>query len=85
MIFMEFEKPTSSHLYDQLDKIKKIAEDGSFRYVQSNSWSLNLKDLKIKQKESTKTLTGWQRVQLSRHPDRPYTQYYISADLFKIY
>lgn len=35
--------------------------------------------LKIKQKEIYENLTGWQRVQLSRHPERPYTQYYISA------
>jgi acetyl-CoA carboxylase carboxyl transferase subunit alpha len=33
-----------------------------------------IKDLK---KETFENLTGWQRVQLSRHPDRPYTLDYI--------
>ena len=75
MIFMEFEKPLES-LYDQLDKIKKIAEDGSL------DMSSQIKELELrinnKQKEIYENLTGWQRVQLSRHPDRPYTQYYIT-------
>jgi len=31
-----------------------------------------------KRKEITKGLTDWQRVQLSRHPDRPYTLKYIN-------
>ena len=76
MIFMEFEKPLES-LYDQLDKIKKIAEDGS---LDMSSQIAELESrLKIKQKEIYENLTGWQRVQLSRHPERPYTQYYISA------
>jgi acetyl-CoA carboxylase carboxyl transferase subunit alpha len=30
-----------------------------------------------KRTEVTSNLTSWQRVQLSRHPDRPYTQKYI--------
>jgi acetyl-CoA carboxylase carboxyl transferase subunit alpha len=72
---MEFEKPLES-LYDQLDKIKKIAEDGSL------DMSSQIKELELrinnKQKEIYENLTGWQRVQLSRHPDRPYTQYYIT-------
>jgi len=73
---MEFEKPLES-LYDQLDKIKKIAEDGS---LDMSSQIAELESrLKIKQKEIYENLTGWQRVQLSRHPERPYTQYYISA------
>ena len=31
----------------------------------------------VKRSELTKHLTSWQRVQLSRHPDRPYTLKYI--------
>lgn len=42
-----------------------------------------VKDLERKLKETTeeiyKNLTPWQRVQLSRHPDRPYTLDYIKA------
>lgn len=34
--------------------------------------------IKNKRKEIYSNLTGWQKVQLSRHPERPYTLYYIS-------
>ena len=55
MIFMEFEKPLES-LYDQLDKIKKIAEDGSL------DMSSQIKELELrinnKQKEIYENLTG---------------------------
>jgi acetyl-CoA carboxylase carboxyl transferase subunit alpha len=37
------------------------------------------KKLKSKTKEIFSGLTPWQRVQLSRHPDRPYTLAYINA------
>lgn len=75
MIFMEFEKPLEA-LYDQLDKIKKISEDGVLDMT-SQVQELEML-IKAKQKEIYSNLTGWQRVQLSRHPERPYTQYYIS-------
>lgn len=72
---MEFEKPLEA-LYDQLDKIKKISEDGVLDMT-SQVQELEML-IKAKQKEIYSNLTGWQRVQLSRHPERPYTQYYIS-------
>src|SRR5690606_5318220 len=34
-------------------------------------------EILAKRKEITQNLTPWQKVQLSRHPDRPYTQKYI--------
>ena len=34
--------------------------------------------IKNKRKEIYSNLTGWQKVQLSRHPERPYTLYYIT-------
>ncbi|MEE9438326.1 MAG: acetyl-CoA carboxylase carboxyltransferase subunit alpha, partial [Saprospiraceae bacterium] len=41
-----------------------------------------IKELETKIKNETKdiyaNLTGWQKVQLSRHPERPYTLYYIN-------
>lgn len=37
------------------------------------------KKLSEKKKEIYKNLTAWQRVQLSRHPNRPYTLDYINA------
>lgn len=56
------------------------------REIEANSGvstSKMVKDLERKLKETTeeiyKNLTPWQRVQLSRHPDRPYTLDYINA------
>lgn len=74
MVFLEFEKPLES-LYEQLEKIKEIDETGDIDV------SDKLKELesKIRQtrKEIYSNLTGWQKVQLSRHPERPYTLFYI--------
>jgi len=74
MVFLEFEKPLES-LQDQLDKVKEVGEQGGVDV------SKMIKDLEAKMKEKRKeiyaNLTGWQRVQLSRHPERPYTLYYV--------
>ncbi len=74
MVFLEFEKPLES-LYEKLEKIKQVGEDGDIDVSQMVS---ELED-KIKQtrKEIYSSLTGWQKVQLSRHPERPYCLYYI--------
>lgn len=74
MVFLEFEKPLES-LYEQLDKIKQVGEQGDIDVTASLSELEN--KIKAKQKEIYSNLTGWQRVQLSRHPERPYTLYYI--------
>ena len=74
MNFLDFEQPIAD-LYEQLDKAKQIAEKGKVDV------SGTISDLEVKIKETKKeiysNLTGWQRVQLSRHPDRPYTLKYI--------
>ena len=74
MVFLEFEKPLEK-LYEQLDKIKQVGEEGDVDVSET------LKDLEVKIKNTRKdiysNLTGWQRVQLSRHPERPYSLYYI--------
>ena len=74
MVFLEFEKPLEK-LYEQLEKIKQVGEEGDIDVSQ------NIKELENKIKSETKNiysnLTGWQKVQLSRHPERPYTLYYI--------
>lgn len=75
MVFLEFEKPLEK-LFEQLDKIKQIAEEGDID-VSDKIKELESK-IKIKQKEIYTNLTGWQRVQLSRHPERPYSLYYIN-------
>ncbi len=74
MVFLDFEKPIET-LYEQLEKLKEVSQEGVIDV------SDNIKELekKIQQtkKEIYSNLTGWQRVQLSRHPERPYTLFYI--------
>jgi len=74
MVFLEFEQPLES-LYDQLEQIKQIEAQGDVDV------SAAIRDLENKiaqlRKEIYGNLTGWQKVQLSRHPERPYTLYYI--------
>lgn len=62
-------------LYEQLEKIKQVGEEGVIDV------SDKIKELENKIKSETKeiyaNLNGWQKVQLSRHPERPYTTFYI--------
>lgn len=75
MQFLDFEEPLEA-LYDQLEKIKQVGEKGEV------DLSTTIKELenkiKNKRKDIYSNLTGWQKVQLSRHPERPYTLYYIN-------
>ncbi|TVR81494.1 MAG: acetyl-CoA carboxylase carboxyltransferase subunit alpha [Chitinophagaceae bacterium] len=75
MIYLEFEKPIEE-LEEQLEGLKKISEKGNVDV----SVAIKEAESKIKEirKEIYSNLTGWQKVQLSRHPDRPYTLYYLS-------
>lgn len=75
MVFLEFEKPLEK-LYEQLQKIQQISEEGDID-VNDKLQELELK-IKNKKKEIYSNLNGWQKVQLSRHPERPYTLYYIN-------
>ena len=74
MVFLEFEKPLEK-LYDQLEKVREVGEDG----VVNMQATIDELEGRIKQtrRDIYNNLTGWQRVQLSRHPERPYTLYYI--------
>lgn len=74
MNFLEFEKPVEE-LYKQIDKTKEIAEKTNVD-MSSTITELENKIIELRQK-ITSELTPWERVQLSRHPDRPYTLYYI--------
>ena len=74
MVFLEFEKPLES-LYEQLDKIKQVGEMGELDVA--NMVEALEERIKEKRKEIYDNLTGWQKVQLSRHPERPYTLFYI--------
>ncbi len=74
MVFLDFERPLEK-LYQQLEKIKEIEAQGDID-VSGNIKELD-KKIKSQRKEIYNNLTGWQKVQLSRHPDRPYTLHYI--------
>ncbi|MEH0156553.1 acetyl-CoA carboxylase carboxyltransferase subunit alpha [Limibacter armeniacum] len=73
---LDFEKPIAE-LENKLADMKQLATDN---HVDVEEAIVEL-EKKIKHlKENTfKNLTRWQRVQLSRHPDRPYTLDYIYA------
>lgn len=74
MVYLDFERPLEL-LMEQLEKIKTVGEQGDVDV------SKMLKELEVKIAEKKKqiysNLTGWQKVQLSRHPERPYTLNYI--------
>lgn len=74
MVFLEFEQPLES-LYDQLEQIKAIEAQGDVD-VSAAIRDLDQKIVQLK-KDIYSNLTGWQKVQLSRHPERPYTLFYI--------
>lgn len=76
MTFMDFEKPLEA-LYEQLEKLKEVGEKGELD-VSEMLHELENK-ITAKRKEIYANLSGWQKVQLSRHPERPYTLYYINT------
>ena len=74
MNLLDFEKPIAE-LEAKLNDMKQLAKD-SDTDVKAAIKALEKKILELK-KETFENLTGWQRVQLSRHPERPYTLDYI--------
>lgn len=74
MTYFDFEKPIEE-LYEQLADLNKTQEKGKID-VSDKIKELEAKIVEEKQKLYA-NLTGWQRVQISRHPDRPYTLDYI--------
>ncbi|MFT6854969.1 MAG: acetyl-CoA carboxylase carboxyl transferase subunit alpha [Cyclobacteriaceae bacterium] len=71
---LEFEKPIVE-LENKLADMKELARQSDVD-VSDAIDKLENKILELK-KETFQNLTRWQRVQLSRHPDRPYTLDYI--------
>src|SRR3984885_805193 len=72
--FLDFEKPIKD-LFDEIEKLQQSAEKTK---IDSTELIKKYKDQVIeKRREITQHLNSWQRVQLSRHPDRPYTLKYI--------
>jgi len=74
--YLDFEKPIEE-IIEQIKKTNEIGEKGKVDI------SATIEELNIKLEETKKSifenLSPWQRVQLSRHPDRPYTLDYIKA------
>ncbi|WP_299064072.1 acetyl-CoA carboxylase carboxyltransferase subunit alpha [uncultured Polaribacter sp.] len=76
MEYLDFEMPIKE-LLDQLDKCQIIGKESDVDV--SATCTKIQKKLDKARKDIYKNLTPWQRVQLSRHPDRPYTLDYIKA------
>jgi acetyl-CoA carboxylase carboxyl transferase subunit alpha len=72
--FLEFEKPLKD-LFDQIEQLT-ITQEKSHTDM-SSAISLLEERVEETKKGITNNLTPWQRVQMSRHPDRPYTLKYI--------
>lgn len=75
MVFLDFEKPLET-LYEQLEKLRQVGEEGELDMTEQIKELENR--IRAKRKEIYANLNGWQKVQLSRHPERPYTLFYIS-------
>ena len=74
--YLEFEKPIEE-IKKQISQTLEIGDKGQVGIKET------LKELEDKLSKTTReifeNLTPWQKVQLSRHPDRPYTLDYINA------
>lgn len=74
--YLPFEEPISV-IEEEIVKAREIEENSG---VSSSKMIKDLeKKLKNTREDIFKNLSPWQRVQLSRHPDRPYTLDYIQA------
>lgn len=76
MEYLDFEMPIKE-LEDQLDKCMVIGQESDVDVT--NTCKQIEKKLETTKKSIYKNLTAWQKVQLSRHPNRPYTMDYIKA------
>jgi acetyl-CoA carboxylase carboxyl transferase subunit alpha len=76
MTYLDFEKPLAE-IEEQINNLKKIGDKNKVDVSKS------IEDLEQKMAEKRKeifeNITPWQRVQMSRHPERPYTLDYIAA------
>jgi acetyl-CoA carboxylase carboxyl transferase subunit alpha len=72
--FLDFEKPIKD-LIDEIEGLRHRSEQKKIDYSEMiGRLEQSILDKRI---EITRSLSSWQRVQLSRHPDRPYTLKYI--------
>jgi acetyl-CoA carboxylase carboxyl transferase subunit alpha len=75
MDYLDFELPIKE-LQEQLEKAMELGENSKLN-INDLKKELQTK-IKIKKKEIYNNLSPWQIVQLSRHPQRPYTLDYIN-------
>ena len=86
MHYLDFEKPIES-LIIKLEKAKELGQDESI------DTSKTIKDIENQirktRREIYENLSSWEKVQLSRHPERPYSLDYIhslsSGDFIEIH
>jgi acetyl-CoA carboxylase carboxyl transferase subunit alpha len=72
--FLDFEKP----IKDLIEEIENARHRQEKTKIDMSDVIQRLdQNILNKRKEITDNLTSWQRVQLSRHPDRPYTLKYV--------
>ena len=76
MEYLDFEIPLKE-LQEQLNECRLIGDKSEVDV--SETCEKLLKKIESTKKEIYKNITPWQRVQLSRHPSRPYTLDYINA------
>ncbi len=76
MDYLAFEKPIEE-LIIKLEKAKELGDDGSVDV--SKTVTDIEKNIKATRTEIYSNLSSWQKVQLSRHPERPYTLDFIAA------
>jgi acetyl-CoA carboxylase carboxyl transferase subunit alpha len=76
MEYLDFELPIKE-LEEQLEKCQLIGAESDVDVTETCA-QIEQK-LEATRKDIYKNLTAWQRVQLSRHPNRPYTLDYIRA------
>ncbi|AYA38774.1 acetyl-CoA carboxylase carboxyltransferase subunit alpha [Hymenobacter oligotrophus] len=75
-MLLDFEQPIAA-LEGKLREMQKLAQESQVDVSEAvEALEAKIKALK---KETYANLTRWQRVQLSRHPDRPYTLDYIEG------
>jgi acetyl-CoA carboxylase carboxyl transferase subunit alpha len=77
-IVLDFERPILE-LERKINELKSLASDGSID-LEEEIKTLETRLEKLK-KEVFEALTPWQRVQIARHPKRPYTADYISMTM----
>ncbi|MDA8886032.1 acetyl-CoA carboxylase carboxyltransferase subunit alpha [Bacteroidia bacterium] len=75
-VLLDFEKPLEE-LIEQLEKAQATHDKG--KVDMSDTISQLTKKINSEKKNLYKDLSGWQKVQISRHPERPYTLDYIKA------